>query len=96
MAFINVHCPTRESEQVRKHGKSPDGKQHHYCENESCIRSTFILNYYHKARIAGVKEMIIDMTLNGSGIRDIGRILKISNTIVIKEIRKSLPTTSAQ
>lgn len=96
MAFINVHCPACKSDQVRKHGKTPDGKQRYYCENENCVRSTFILNYQQKARIAGVKEMIIDMTLNGSGIRDIGRVLKISTTTVIKEIKKSVPTASAQ
>ncbi|MBK1720390.1 hypothetical protein CKO27_22650 [Thiocystis violacea] len=32
---------------------------------------------------------IIDMALNGSGIRDTARVLKVSQTTVIKEIKKS-------
>lgn len=96
MAFINVHCPDCKSNRIRKHGKTSDGKQRYYCENAACVRSTFILDYHQKARVAGVKDMIIDMTLNGSGIRDIGRVLKISTTTVIKEIKKSVSSTTAQ
>jgi insertion element IS1 protein InsB len=35
-----------------------------------------------------IKEQIIEMSLNGSGIRDIARVLKISPTTVIEEIKK--------
>jgi IS1 family transposase len=34
-----------------------------------------------------VKERILDMTLNGSGIRDISRVLEISPTTVIEELK---------
>lgn len=78
IVFIKVHCPDCKSNRIRKHGKTSDGKQRYYCE----------LDYQQKAKITGVKEMIIDMTLNGSGIRDIGRVLKVSTTTVIKEIKK--------
>jgi transposase-like protein len=35
-----------------------------------------------------VKEQIIEMSINGSGVRDIARVLKISPTTVIKELKK--------
>ena len=90
MATITVHCPECGSDQIVKYEETSDGKQRYRCEKESCLRNTFILHYQQKARAAGVKEMIIDMTLNGSGIRDIARVLKISTTTVIKEIKKGL------
>ena len=39
-------------------------------------------------RLPQIKEQIIEMSLNGSGIRDIARVLKISPTTVIEEIKK--------
>jgi transposase-like protein len=41
-----------------------------------------------------VKQQILEMTLNGSGIRDIARVLHISPTTVIDELKKraSAPT----
>lgn len=35
-----------------------------------------------------VKQQIVEMTLNGSGIRDIARVLHTSSTTVIKELKK--------
>jgi transposase-like protein len=35
-----------------------------------------------------IKEQIVDMALNGSGIRDTARVLKISPTTVINELKK--------
>ena len=48
---------------------------------EDCGRS-FQLVYTHKAHEPGIKERVIDMALNGSGIRDTARVLKINmNTV---------------
>jgi hypothetical protein len=41
-----------------------------------------------RGRESCMKEQIIEMSLNGSGIRDIARVLKISPTTVIEEIKK--------
>ena len=35
-----------------------------------------------------VKEQIVDMALNGSGIRDTARVLQVSTSTVIKELKK--------
>lgn len=36
-----------------------------------------------------VKQQISDMAINGSGIRDTARVLKISPTTVIEELKKN-------
>ena len=43
---------------------------------------------YHEAYQPGVKETIIDMTMNGSGVRDIARVLSISPNTVIDALKK--------
>jgi transposase-like protein len=68
---------------VVKYGETPDGKQRF-----NCFRQTFILDYSYKGHLPEVKEQIIEMTLNGSGIRDISRVLQISPTTVINELKK--------
>nr|WP_160174100.1 IS1-like element transposase [Endozoicomonas montiporae] len=47
-----------------------------------------MLEYRYKACEPGVKEKIIDMAINGSGIRDTSKVLGISKTTVIKTLKK--------
>jgi transposase-like protein len=42
----------------------------------------------YPGRLASVKEQIVEMTLNGSGIRDIARVLQVSTRTVIAELKK--------
>ena len=39
-------------------------------------------------RLPEIKEQIIDMALNGSGIRDTARVLGISTDTVLNELKK--------
>jgi transposase-like protein len=41
----------------------------------------------YNGRLPEIKAQIIDMMLNGSGIRDTARVLKISPTTVINELK---------
>jgi hypothetical protein len=43
-----------------------------------------------------VKQQILEMTLNGSGIRDIARVLHISPTPVIAELKKRAAAPTRQ
>ena len=88
MASIEVKCPTCESNQVVKFGLNRQGKQRYQCHNESCPRNTFILDYENKGYLPETKKQIIEMTLNGSGIRDISRVLGISMNTVMSELKK--------
>jgi transposase-like protein len=43
----------------------------------------------NKACEPGVKEQIVEMSINGSGIRDTARVLKINKNTVISTLKKS-------
>jgi transposase-like protein len=39
--------------------------------------------------VPAVKQQIVDMTLNGSGVRDIVRVLKVSSATVMDVLKKT-------
>ena len=88
MATINVHCPLCKLDQVVKHGVSGEGKQRYQCKNPNCSKNTFLLDYNYSACCPGTKEKIIEMALNGSGIRAIARVLGINMNTVMSELKK--------
>ena len=88
MAYVAVCCPVCGCCEVVKRGKTEDGKQRYECRRSECLNKTFILNYAYKAYVPDVKKQIIDMAMNGSGIRDTSRVLGISQNTVINEIKK--------
>jgi IS1 family transposase len=71
-----------------KRGKTEDGKQRYECRRSECPNKTFILDYSYKAYVPDVRKQIIDMAMNGSGIRDTSRVLGVSQNTVIHEIKK--------
>ncbi len=90
----SIHCPHCESIDLVKNGKSENGTQRWHC-NE--CKKHFRLDYRYNACRKGVKEKIIEMTLNSSGVRDIGRVLSISKdtvTAVLKKNAKNEPLLS--
>lgn len=88
MAHVMVYCPVCNCDEVVKRGKTEDGKQRYECQRSECPNKTFILNYSYKACVPGTKKMIIDMAMNGIGIRDTSRVLGISRNTVISETKK--------
>jgi len=88
MVLIPVLCPHCQSDNVVKRGKSDTGKQRYLCRNDFCSHRSFRLEYSYKGRLPAIKQKIIEMALNGSGIRDTARVLKISPTTVINELKK--------
>ena len=88
MVLIPVNCPHCDSDQVVKRGKSAEGKQRYLCQNEACSHRTFILDYSYRGRVPEVKQQIVDMAFNGSGIRDTARVLGISTDTVLSELKK--------
>jgi transposase-like protein len=81
---------------VIKNGKSAEGKQRYRCQNPDCPYRTFILNQTYPGRSRQVKQQIVEMTLNGSGVRDIARVLHVSPTTVIQELKKTQTTPTSQ
>ena len=94
--WLPVQCPHCQSDDGVKFGKSSVGKQRYRCHNTECPRVTFSLNLAHPGRTRHVKQQIVDMSLNGSGIRDIARVLQVSPSTVIRELKKRLSTPARQ
>ena len=94
--WLPVQCPHCHSEEVIKNGKSAEGKQRYRCQNPDCPYRTFILNQTYPGRSRQVKQQIVEMTLNGSGIRDIARVLHISPTTVIQELKKTQTSRTSE
>ena len=79
-----------------KHGRSEESKQRYKCRNSECGRSTFIRDYAYRGYLPEVKQQIVDMAVNGSGIRDTARVLQISPTTVIETLKKRSTSHSSQ
>ncbi|WP_187655748.1 IS1 family transposase, partial [Xenorhabdus sp. PB62.4] len=89
MAMIEVKCRfCQRTEFVKKHGKGDAGHQRYRCL--SCKR-TFQLEYAYRACQAGIKEQVVDLAMNNSGIRDTARALHISINAVIRGFKKLKP-----
>jgi transposase-like protein len=83
-----LYCPNCQGRDIVKHRKSPEGKQRYKCRETACDGRTFILDYAYAGQSRQVKQQIVDMALNGSGIRDTARVLHVSPSTVIRELKK--------
>lgn len=88
MVLMPVKCPVCDGIEVIKHGRTANGKQRFVCQDRDCEGQTFIQDYSEKGRLPETKQQIIEMALNGSGVRDTARVLNISTATVIKELKK--------
>jgi insertion element IS1 protein InsB len=88
MRFIAVRCPHCQSDQIVKRGKSTRGTQRYLCQNTLCAKGSFLLDYYNRGCLPEVKHMIIDMSLNASGVRDTARSVPICFNTVLRELKK--------
>ena len=94
MAFVRVQCPDCHSTDVVQYGTQANGTQRYRCDNPDCPRVIFLLQYRDKGRLPAVKQQIIDMTLNGSGVRDIVRVLRVSSATVIDVLKQKAPAVT--
>src|SRR5262249_21092248 len=74
---------------IIKGGKTKAGQQRYKCQNTACPHSSFQRDLLYKRRAPAVKKKIVDMSLNGNGIGDTTRVLKISPTTVINALKKT-------
>src|SRR6266540_4322578 len=82
MTFIAFRCPHCQSDQSVKRGKTARGTQRYLCQNTLCAKSSFLLNYCNRGCLPEVKQTIIDMSLNASGVRDTARSLELVASFV--------------
>ena len=88
MAMLAVSCPACQSCSVIKAGKQPNGTQRYRCQNPACTRTIFQLAYVAHGRLPETQRLIVEMTLNGSGIRDTARVLRVSPVTVLSVLKK--------
>jgi transposase-like protein len=72
---------------VVKYGKQTNGTQRYRCNDPDCPRRIFLLQYYHTGRLSEIKQRIVDLRLNGCGVRDIVRVLGVSSATVIHTLK---------
>ena len=94
MVLISVRCPHCTSDKVGKRGKTAEGKQRYVCQNNACSHGSFILDYCYRGCLPEVKQHVIDMSQNGSGVRDTARVLKSSAGTVLNELKKKKASSS--
>jgi len=83
-----LHCPNCQGTDIIRHGKTRQEKQRYRCQENSCKGRTFLLDYSYAGHSAEIKQQIVAMAMNASGIRDTARVLHVSPTTVIKELKK--------
>jgi insertion element IS1 protein InsB len=82
MVYVPVQCPQCQSTEVSKAGKQANGTQRYRCHNDQCARRIFLLQYQDRGRVPEIRRQVVDMAINGSGVRDTARVLRISPTTV--------------
>lgn len=82
--LIQVKCPHCEGIKVKKNGKKAKKIQNFYCH---CCKKQFQNEYKYKGADPRLKRYVKSMTLNGSGIRDIHRVLGISIVTILFILR---------
>jgi transposase-like protein len=83
-----LHCPYCQGTDIVRHGTTPEGKQRYRCRVCPDRGRTFLLDYAYPGQSQQVKHQIVEMAMNASGIRDTARVLHVSPTTVIKELKK--------
>lgn len=84
MHYETITCPACSSLNIKKNGINKQRKQRYQCK---LCGKQFILKYQYRAYFHYLRQLIVPMCLNGSGIRDISRVLRISATTVMKVIK---------
>ena len=88
MCSTQVLCPKCGGNDVKNFGYSTHNVPRYLCCNDECKIKSFMLEYRYKAYEPGVKEQVIDMAINGSGIRDTSRVLGINKKTVTNTLKK--------
>ena len=88
MAVEEVQCPECGSPEVARYGRQANGEQRYRCNNGDCERRIFLVRYHNTGRLPEVKRQMVEMALNGSGIRDTARVLGVSPMTVMSTLKK--------
>jgi transposase-like protein len=82
--FKPISCPKCGSLAIKKNGRTASQKQRYRCNY--CFRQS-LTDYSYQGCRPETRQLIVPMTLNGAGIRDISRVLRVSINTVLKAIQ---------
>ncbi len=85
MCYEEIACPRCSSRNIKKNGTTANRKQKYQCKD---CRRQFITTYTYRGWMPVLRNLIVPMTMNSSGIRDIARVLSMSTQTVLKTIRE--------
>lgn len=88
MILQPIRCPNCQGVNLVRKGKTPKGKQRFICRGSVCNGRSFVLEIDYPGHSRQVKQQIVDMALNSSGIRDTARFLHVSTNTVMQELKK--------
>ncbi len=71
-----------------KAGKQPNGTQRYHCQQAACRRTIFQVDSSDKGRLPETQRQLVEMALNGSGIRDTAGVLGVGPGTVLSELKK--------
>jgi insertion element IS1 protein InsB len=84
MCYQEITCPRCLSPNIKKNGRTANHKQRLQCKD--CLRQ-FLTDYTNLGCLPEIRWLIIVLTLNGCGIRDIERVLIVGHTTILKTLR---------
>ena len=91
MVLQVLYCSYCQGTDIVRHGMTRQGKQRYRCRQ--CLEGrgrTFLLEYSYAGQSPDIKQQIVDMAMNASGIRDTARVLRISTDTVLTILRTVL------
>jgi transposase-like protein len=84
-----LHCSHCQGTDIVRHGTTRQGKPRYRCRQCREGRGrTLLLDYSYAGQSPEIKEQIVEMAMNASGVGDTARVLNISPPTVIKELKK--------
>ena len=84
MCYEEITCPRCSLRNIVKNGTTANQKQRYRCK---ACRRQFITDYTYRGCQLSVRQLVLPMTMNASGIRDIARVLRISPTTVLSLLK---------
>src|SRR5262249_2336051 len=86
MCYGAIICPECSSVSIVKTGKTAQRKQRYLCKD---CRRQFIRDYANLGCVKAVRDLVVPLTINGAGVRDIERVLFLSTNTILKTLREA-------
>ena len=72
-----LHCPSCQGTDSVRHGTPPEGKQRYRCRACPDRGRTLLLGYAYAGQSPDVKQQMVDMAMNASGMRDTAGLIEL-------------------